>query len=99
MFALGLVDEVRGLVARHGSLSRTAVQAVGYREVLEHLAGQFSLPATIERVKHATHQFARRQETWFRGLSECRLVPQAEGRPAGDVAAEILRVAGDRVAD
>jgi tRNA dimethylallyltransferase len=80
MFATGLVDEVRALLAKYGSLSRTAAQAVGYREVQEHLAGQFDLPTTIERVKHATHQFARRQETWFRGLSECRFLPQAEGK-------------------
>jgi tRNA dimethylallyltransferase len=37
MFAAGLVEEVRGLVARYGSLSRTAMQAVGYREVLRYL--------------------------------------------------------------
>jgi len=89
MFAAGLVDEVRSLLEKHGRLSRTASQAVGYREVLEHLAGEYDLPATIERVKAATHQFARRQETWFRSLSECRMVPQAEGIPASEVAARI----------
>jgi tRNA dimethylallyltransferase len=94
MFAVGLVEEVRELLAKHGPLSRTASQAVGYREVLEHLSGQFDLPTTIERVKHATHQFARRQETWFRGLGECRFVPQIEGREAGEVAAQIIASAG-----
>jgi tRNA dimethylallyltransferase len=89
MFSVGLVDEVRGLIERHGNLSRTASQAVGYREVLEHLSGEFDLPTTIQRVKHATHQFARRQETWFRGLQECRFVPQAESREASEVAEEI----------
>jgi tRNA dimethylallyltransferase len=98
MFAAGLVDEVRSLVGKYGSLSRTASQAVGYREVLDHLARKFDLPATIERVKHATHQFARRQETWFRGLSECRLVPQVEGQSAEEVAAEILLQASTRPA-
>ena len=90
MFSAGLVDEVRGLVTRYGGLSRTASQAVGYREVLEHLSGNFDLPTTIERVKHATHQFARRQETWFRGLQECRFVPQVKGWEAGAVAEEIV---------
>src|SRR5262249_12568204 len=37
MFAAGLVDEVRGLLARYGNLSRTARQAVGYREAIEYL--------------------------------------------------------------
>lgn len=89
MFAAGLVAEVRSLVAQYGQLSRTASQAVGYREVLEHLDGDFDLPTTIERVKAATHQFARRQETWFRALSECRFIPQAEQRSPAEVAAEI----------
>jgi tRNA dimethylallyltransferase len=95
MFSVGLVEEVRKLLEQHGNLSRTASQAVGYREVLEHLTGALDLPTTIERVKHATHQFARRQETWFRGLEECRFVPQAEGRAASEVVEEILGVGRD----
>jgi len=75
MFAAGLVEEVRVLLDRHGRLGRTASQAVGYREVLEHLAGEHDLPRTVERVKARTRQFARRQLTWLRGLSECRDVP------------------------
>jgi tRNA dimethylallyltransferase len=90
MFAAGLVDEVRQLLADYGSLSRTASQAVGYREVLEHLHGKFKLAAAVERVKHATHQFARRQETWFRGLIECRFLSQSATIPASDVAEIIL---------
>jgi len=37
MFAAGLVEEVRALLAKHGTLSRTAMQAVGYREVVEYV--------------------------------------------------------------
>jgi tRNA dimethylallyltransferase len=74
MFAAGLVGEVQNLLAAGVQLSRTASQAVGYREVLEHLAGQRDLAATIELVKIRTRQFARRQLTWFRSLSECRPV-------------------------
>ena len=58
----------------HSPLSRTAGQAVGYREVLEHLQGLRDLPATIELVKLRTRQFAKRQLTWFRSLSECRWI-------------------------
>lgn len=56
-------------------LSKTARQALGYREVLEHLAGARDLRATIDLVKTRTRQFAKRQGTWFRSLSECRFVP------------------------
>lgn len=76
MFARGLVDEIRQLIANHGELSRTAMQAVGYREVLEHVREQRNLRETIELVKTRTRQFARRQDTWFRSLIECRWIPQ-----------------------
>jgi tRNA dimethylallyltransferase len=78
MFAAGLVDETQRLVDAGCELGRTARQAVGYREVLEHIAGDLDLLSTIELVKLRTRQFAKRQLTWFRSLSECRSVPVSE---------------------
>jgi tRNA dimethylallyltransferase len=86
MFAAGLVDEVRRLQDRFGSLGRTAAQAVGYREVLGHLRGELSSDEAQRQVRVRTHQFARRQETWFRSLSECRRVEQDERVDAASVA-------------
>jgi len=77
MFAAGLVEEVRGLLARERPPGRTAGQAVGYREVIEHLRGKRDLPETIDLVKTHTRQLAKRQWTWFRSLSECRFVAVA----------------------
>ncbi len=77
MFAEGLVNEVRSLLAA-GPFSHTAAQALGYREVLAHLAGEHSLEETMALVKQRTRQFAKRQETWFRSLIECRAVPMSE---------------------
>jgi tRNA dimethylallyltransferase len=82
MFANGLVDEVRALLAKYDQLSRTASQAVGYREVMEFLRtpapANRALAECIERVQARTRQFARRQETWFRSLSECTPLPQQD---------------------
>ncbi len=89
MFAAGLVEEVQRLLAAGQRFSRTASQALGYREVLARLAGEQDLAETIELVKTRTRQFAKRQLTWFRSLSECRTVPMSEGRSAADVASEI----------
>ena len=75
MFQAGLVDEVATLLNQGVRLSSTASQALGYREVVEHLSGGPNLSETIELVKTRTRQFAKRQETWFRSLSECRRVP------------------------
>lgn len=74
MVAAGLVEEVQHLLATGHKLGRTARQAVGYREVLEHLAGAYDRTAMIARIKTRTRRFAKRQGTWFRSLSECRFV-------------------------
>jgi tRNA dimethylallyltransferase len=90
MFADGLVDEVRRLLQDPRPLSRTAQQAVGYREVLAHLAGHSSLPEAVELVKRHTRQLAKRQMTWFRSLSECRFLPVAEPFDAAALAEQII---------
>jgi tRNA dimethylallyltransferase len=64
MFAQGLVAETRGLPELEQN--RTAMQAIGYRQVVEHLRGERSLPETVELVKIRTRQYAKRQLTWFR---------------------------------
>ena len=74
MFEAGLIEEVRGLLDRWTDLSHTAAQAVGYREVIEHLRGEKDFAETREKVRVRTRKFARHQETWFRGLSEVRMI-------------------------
>lgn len=93
MFAGGLVAEVRGLLESRDRLSRTASQAVGYREVIEHLQGVRNLADTMDLVKLRTRQFAKRQMTWFRSLSECRLIPLTEG---DDLEQLVQRIAATR---
>ena len=66
MVAAGLVEEVVGLAARPGGLSRTAAQALGYREVLGHLAGGCTLEQALADATRRTQAFARRQRMWFR---------------------------------
>jgi tRNA dimethylallyltransferase len=66
MFAAGLVEETRQLLQHGLEENKTAMQAIGYRQVVEHLRGERSLPETIELVKIKTRQYAKRQLTWFR---------------------------------
>jgi tRNA dimethylallyltransferase len=64
--AAGFVDEVRALAARPAGISRTARQALGYREVLAHLERGAPLDECLEEAVRRTRQFARRQASWFR---------------------------------
>ena len=63
----GLEDEVRGLAAPASRLSRTAAQAIGYKEILAHLDGEIpSIAEAFDLAVRRTRQFARRQRVWFR---------------------------------
>ena len=58
--------------------SREAAQALGYKEMFDHLDGRASLAETVERIQTRSRQFAKRQVTWFRHLPNCRPVVTAE---------------------
>ncbi|GAA4452689.1 tRNA (adenosine(37)-N6)-dimethylallyltransferase MiaA [Novipirellula rosea] len=94
MFARGFVDEVRELTAKYGNLSRTAAQAVGYRELLECLSQpsvsqEEDLEKTKQEIAAHTRQMARRQETWFRSFAEIRTVDVTEPLDSQAIARQI----------
>ncbi len=62
----GLLEEVRRLAARPGGMSRTARQALGYRELLAHLEEGLALDQAVDLAIGRTRTFARRQRAWFR---------------------------------
>lgn len=83
MFEQGLLAEVQSLMESIRPLSRTARQALGYKEVIDWIetsqlalgdspeADQESSHELIELIQTRTRQFAKRQHTWFRNLEEC----------------------------
>ena len=79
MIAAGWVEEVRGLLANYSTLSKTAVEATGYAELIEHVAGKIKLDDAVEQIKIATRQLARRQMKWFRRFRD---VHWLDGREA-----------------
>jgi len=66
MFQRGLVEETKHLLQHGLAENKFALQAIGYRQAVEHLRGECNLAGTIELVKIRTRQFAKRQLTWFR---------------------------------
>ena len=89
MWAGGLLQEVRRL-ARMG-LSRSASQAVGYREALRHLAGELTLDEAKELTRRRTRQLAKRQLTWLRSLPDISWVDVDLEEPPEAVAGRVTK--------
>jgi tRNA dimethylallyltransferase len=94
MFAAGLVPETEQLLKKGLENNRTAMQAIGYRQVIEHLRGERDLPATVELIKQKTRQFAKRQATWFRNQLEMVWIEVSESEKPEETAGKILRRLG-----
>jgi len=82
MFRLGLVDETIELLKHGLAENQFAMQAIGYRQVVEHLRGERDLATTVELVKTRTRQFAKRQLTWFRRHGNCEWIELKPGEPS-----------------
>ena len=98
MFRRGLVAETEQLLKRGLAENKFAMQAIGYRQVVEHLRGERDLAATIELVKIRTRQFAKRQLTWFRRHGNCEWIELPPGGTVDETVAKIrLDERGKRV--
>ena len=88
MFRRGLVAETEQLLKRGLAENKFAMQAIGYRQVVEHLRGERPLAETIELVKIRTRQLAKRQLTWFRRHGNCDWLELPPGEPAVETLAK-----------
>lgn len=66
MFAQGIVEEVRGLLARGISAQAPPFRGLGYRQVLKYIKGEMPLEEAIRSTKIETRHYAKRQLTWFK---------------------------------
>jgi tRNA dimethylallyltransferase len=88
----GFLEEVRRLVEDPRGWSRTAAQALGYKELAAHVRGEASLDEALDRAIRRTRRFARRQERWFRRDPRIRWVDLTGGPSELDELA--ARIAG-----
>ncbi len=94
MMAEGLLEEVERLASRPGGLSRTARQALGYRELLAYLDGDLSIDGAVALAVRRTRAFARRQMAWFR--RDPRIVwLSPEDDPVGAILARLGEIRPD----
>lgn len=61
----GLIEEVKGLLEKYKQFP-TAMQGLGYKEVVEYINGSISKQEMIDKIKNDTRKYAKRQLTWFR---------------------------------
>ena len=69
MLEKGLVDEVKRLIKKYDELP-TAIQGLGYKEVVQYLNNEISYDEMVEKIKQETRRYAKRQLTWFRRNKE-----------------------------
>lgn len=87
MLALGLEQEVRQL-QQEGRLAGTAAQAIGYKEMLDYLAGRVPLEQAAELIRQKSRNYAKRQLTWFRRKQEIRWITYNRPEMAGAILQE-----------
>jgi tRNA dimethylallyltransferase len=88
MIERGLVDEVRAIASDPG-FSRTSAQALGYKEILQHLDGQIGQDEAVDMIITRTRQFAVRQDRWFRRDPRVRWI-DVEHDPVAEVVPAVL---------
>ena len=69
MFEQGLIEEVKNILEKYSDFP-TAMQGIGYKEVVEYLRGDVTKEEMIEKLKQETRHYAKRQLTWFRKNKE-----------------------------
>jgi len=80
MLAAGLRDEVQSILERGYSPELKPLQSIGYRQMIEHLAGSITLEQAIADIQQATRRYAKRQLTWFRNDKYALRVEVADWR-------------------
>lgn len=97
MLAAGWVDEVRALLGGGLAADAPGLQILGYRDIAAHLGGAFPASALPPRITVSHRQYARRQITWFRGVSQREdALTELGGEPGP--ALDALRRAADAIA-
>jgi tRNA dimethylallyltransferase len=92
----GFLDEVDALLALDRPLSRTAAQALGYRELIAHRRGESTLDDALDEAIRRTRRFARRQRAWFRRDPRIRWFDATDPTDVADAVVAEIAEALDR---
>lgn len=93
MRAMGLVEEVEGLLDRGFRDAVTAQAAIGYKEIVASLDGKCSLSDAFDEIKQSTRRYSKRQRTWLRGEPNLNLI-EADGKSLEELTDAALSLIG-----
>ena len=91
MIESGLAAEVEKLMEMGYDKDNTAMQGIGYKEMLKYLRGEYSLEQTVYILKRDTRHYAKRQLTWFRRIKNIQWLDADENTDLGVLAENIIR--------
>jgi len=90
MITDGLIDEIRGILKQGYPADINALRTIGYREMIEYLAGDQSLAEAVGRAKKYTRNFAKRQMTWFGKMAGIKWLDGE--KPTAELISQLLSV-------
>ncbi|MBU6431679.1 MAG: tRNA (adenosine(37)-N6)-dimethylallyltransferase MiaA [Nitrospirae bacterium] len=88
--AHGLIEETEQLLAQGYQRDSAAMKGLGYRQVAEHLAGEYDAAEMVRRFKRDTRHFSKRQMTWFRKEPGIQWLMIEESEPARHTAELVI---------
>ncbi len=90
MMRLGLVDEVKRLLNNGLTKGSTAMQALGYKEIVQALDGEISMEDAVDAIKQGSRHYAKRQLTWFRRDERVHWI-EAPGKSLDQIVDEMIK--------
>lgn len=91
MLKEGFMEEVQKLIDKGYKESLIEKKIIGYKELIEHLDGKYSLKEAIDIIKQKTRNYAKRQITWFKKDKTIRWIDVTESKTSKDIAEEIKK--------
>ena len=89
----GLLDEIRDVLNSGIPEKSTAMQAIGYKEFIDAMAGRSTMEEAIVQVQQSSRRYAKRQLTWFRRNEKIHWLRRAPGQPAEEIFSQAFHLA------
>lgn len=85
MLEEGLIDEVKNLMSNGITKDNQSMQAIGYKEIIKYLEGEWDYDFAIDKLKQFSRNYAKRQLTWFRNDSNVKMIDVNEFNNVSEV--------------